>query len=213
MRIPNVENILKKSSSEISKATKSELRHMLNVLNSSANKRIKRIYQSNLNPEFVPALREVGEMMGVDLSTGEIPRFTLPKIKDDLHSLQSAFTSVKAFLGRKTSTLGGARSYIKNIYKLLGKNIAGDIDLEREFWNGYNRFMKYEANDRFYDSHQVVTWIREQVDSGRTTVDRDILYRALNRQKEREDIDDEEKFNLQFESISITADDLDGFDV
>lgn len=192
-----IKEILSKSFTDIEKTSLKDLRKMTKILDDAAQKRVKRLYKAKFIPAQIPALNAVAKSMGVDLEAGKIPEFKLPQKSAKINEVRKAFNRVRNFLNYKTSTVKGAKKFREKTYKLAGSDISGQVDLENEFWDGYNRFVELygvETIRRVYGSDQVIDWLRYYVDSGVVPADKDIIFNVLEKRLETENVSQKEKF-------------------
>lgn len=124
----SVKQILNLSSKQISKMSDIELRKIVTIANSAANKRIKRAEKAGLTSGVIERAKEGGpfSVKGV-VNRGQ---------------LESAFTRVRLFLSSETSTTRGIkasqRKTFQNLAKIVNKelpeaeqiNVKDDIDLQ-----------------------------------------------------------------------------------
>lgn len=128
-----VKNYLSISSRSISKMSDKELRHAVTVMNSAANKRIKRVYSAGLSSGKIDRQLERGKFSVKGITTRA--------------GLENAFVDVKQFLEAQTTSVSGIRRQqnktFKNLAKIVNKelppgekintssiNNADDVDLQ-----------------------------------------------------------------------------------
>ena len=108
-----VKSYLNMSSKSISKMSDKELRHAVTVLNSAANKRIKRVYSAGLSSGKIDRQLESGKFSVAGISTRA--------------GLENAFIDVKQFLESQTTSVSGIRRQQKNTFKRLAKIVNKEL--------------------------------------------------------------------------------------
>ena len=108
----NVGQILNMSSKKISKMSDEQLRKIIVIANSAANKRIKRAQKQGATSGVIEKALEYGE-------------FSVKGVENRAQ-LESAFTRVRGFLAAETSTVKG----IKRSQKKMFKNLANIVNKE-----------------------------------------------------------------------------------
>lgn len=124
----SVKQILNMSSKQISKMSDAELRKIVTIANSAANKRIKRAEKAGLTSGVIERAKERGP-------------FSVKGVTNR-GQLESAFTRVRLFLSSETSTTRGIKASQKKTFQNLAKivnkelpeseqiNINDDVDLQ-----------------------------------------------------------------------------------
>lgn len=111
-----VKNYLNMSSKSVSKMSDKELRHAVTVMNSAANKRIKRVYSAGLSSGKIDRQLESGKFSVAGISTRA--------------GLENAFVDVKQFLESQTTSVSGIRKQQKktftNLAKIVNKELPKD---------------------------------------------------------------------------------------
>lgn len=108
-----VKNYLNMSSKSVSKMTDKELRHAVTVMNSAANKRIKRVYQAGLSSGKIDRQLERGKFSVKGNTTRA--------------GLENAFVDVKQFLEAQTTSVSGIRKQQKKTFKNLAKIVNKEL--------------------------------------------------------------------------------------
>lgn len=108
-----VKNYLNMSSKSVSKMTDKELRHAVTVMNSAANKRIKRVYSAGLSSGKIDRQLERGKFSVAGISTRA--------------GLENAFVDVKQFLESQTTSVSGIRKQQKKTFKNLAKIVNKEL--------------------------------------------------------------------------------------
>ena len=119
-RHSKVKKYLNMSSKQISKMSDKELRQAVTILNSAANKRIKRVYQASLSSGKIDKQLENG-------------KFSVAGVEGRA-ALENAFLDVGGFLKSKTTTVKGIKSAqqktFKNLAKVINKELPADEKIE-----------------------------------------------------------------------------------
>lgn len=108
-----VKNYLNMSSKSVSKMSDKELRHAVTVMNSAANKRIKRVYSAGLSSGKIDRQLESGKFSVAGISTRA--------------GLENAFIDVKQFLESQTTSVSGIRKQQKKTFKNLAKIVNKEL--------------------------------------------------------------------------------------
>ena len=108
-----VKNYLNMSSKSISKMSDKELRHAVTVMNSAANKRIKRVYAAGLSSGKIDRQLERGKFSVKGITTRA--------------GLENAFIDVKQFLEAQTTSVSGIRRQQNNTFKKLAKTVNKEL--------------------------------------------------------------------------------------
>lgn len=127
----NVKQILNLSSKQISKMSDKELRKIVTIANSAANKRIVRAEKAGLSSGVIEGAKEFGP-------------FSVKGVQNRFQ-LEARFTRARMFLSAKTSTVAGIKSSQRKMYKNLvaelnkelpkGEKITVDLPGDRELQN------------------------------------------------------------------------------
>lgn len=120
MKMSKVKMYLGMSSKQISKMSDKELRQAVTILNSAANKRIKRVYQAGLSSGKIDKQLETG-------------KFSVAGVEGRA-ALENAFVDVSGFMKSKTTTVKGIKSAqqktFKNLAKVVNKELPADEKIE-----------------------------------------------------------------------------------
>ena len=117
-----VKNYLNMSSKSVSKMTDKELRHAVTVMNSAANKRIKRVYKADLSSVKIDKQLEAG-------------KFSVAGIKSRA-ALENAFVDVSNFLQSKTTSVRGIRSAQNKTFKNLAEIVNKELPKREQVKTG-----------------------------------------------------------------------------
>lgn len=108
-----VKNYLNMSSKSVSKMSDKELRHAVTVMNSAANKRIKRVYSAGLSSGKIDRQLERGKFSVKGITTRA--------------GLENAFIDVKQFLEAQTTSVSGIRRQQNKTFKNLAKIVNKEL--------------------------------------------------------------------------------------
>lgn len=108
-----VKNYLNMQSKSISKMSDKELRHAVTVMNSAANKRIKRVYSAGLSSGKIDRQLERGKFSVKGITTRA--------------GLENAFVDVKQFLEAQTTSVSGIRKQQNKTFKNLAKIVNKEL--------------------------------------------------------------------------------------
>lgn len=110
----NIKQILNLSSRDISNLSDQDLRKIVTIADSAANKRIKRAYKEGVSSEVIERALENGKfsVQGIETRQG----------------LENALVGVTQFLKAKTSTTRGIRSEQNKMFKNLAKEVNKDLE-------------------------------------------------------------------------------------
>lgn len=108
-----VKNYLNMSSKSISKMSDKELRHAVTVMNSAANKRIKRVYSAGLSSGKIDRQLERGKFSVKGITTRA--------------GLENAFVDAKQFLEAQTTSVSGIRRQQNKTFKNLAKIVNKEL--------------------------------------------------------------------------------------
>lgn len=123
-----VKNYLNMSSKSVSKMSDKELRHAVTVLNSAANKRIKRVYTAGLSSDKIDKQLESG-------------KFSVAGIKSRA-ALENAFVDVSNFLQSKTTSVRGIRNAQNKTFKNLAEIVNKELPKREQVKTGRLSDMK-----------------------------------------------------------------------
>lgn len=108
-----VKNYLNMSSKSVSKMSDKELRHAVTVMDSAANKRIKRVYSAGLSSGKIDRQLERGKFSVKGITTRA--------------GLENAFVDVKQFLEAQTTSVSGIRRQQSKTFKNLAKIVNKEL--------------------------------------------------------------------------------------
>lgn len=114
----SVKQILNMSSKQISKLSDAELRKMVVIANSAANKRIKRAEKAGLTSGVIDRAKENG-------------KFSVKGVQNRVQ-LENAFTNVKNFLSAQTSSVAGIKKQQRKMFKNLAKIVNKELPPEEQ---------------------------------------------------------------------------------
>lgn len=114
----SVKQILNMNSRQISKLSDVELRKLIVIANSAANKRIKRAEKAGLTSGVIERAKENG-------------KFSVKGVQNRVQ-LENAFTDVRNFLSAKTSKTRGIKSQQRKMFKNLAKEINKELPPEEK---------------------------------------------------------------------------------
>lgn len=172
IKIPEIDDIMRMRLPELRKWTESA--------RDAANKRIARLESVGLQKKSL-AYEGLRDRYGVQRTEHGSLRFRSTGASD-INRARAEALSVRQFLGYKTSTIGGTRSYRENVRQVIGDEIFSDEDLEDNFWKAVDRFR--DTNKYLPPSNELITYARTAVErDGNTSVD-DIYQRLTEIAKE-----------------------------
>lgn len=122
MKMSKVKIYLGMSSKQISKMSDKELRQAVTILNSAANKRIKRVYQAGLSSGRIDKQLEKGKFSVAGM--------------EGRAALENAFLDVGGFLKSKTTTVRGIKSAQQKTFKNLAKVVNKELPEEEKIQTG-----------------------------------------------------------------------------
>lgn len=158
-----------------------DLRKWTESARDAANKRISRLEAAGLQKKSL-AYEGLRDRYGVQRTEHGSLRFRSTGASD-INRARAEALSVRQFLGYKTSTIGGTRSYRENVRKVIGDEIFSEEDLEYNFWKAVDRFR--DNNDYLPPSNELITYARTAVErDGNTRVDD--IYQRLTEIAEEE---------------------------
>ena len=173
IKIPEIDDIMRMRLPELRKWTESA--------RDAANKRIARLESAGLQKKSL-AYGGLRDRYGVQRTEHGSLRFRSTGASD-INRARAEALSVRQFLGYKTSTIGGTRSYRENVRQVIGDEIFSDEDLEYNFWKAVDRFR--DTNDYLPPSNELITYARTAVErDGNTRVDD--IYQRLTEIAEEE---------------------------
>ena len=103
---------------QISKLSDAELRKMVVIANSAANKRIKRAESAGLTSGVIDRAKENG-------------KFSVKGVENRVQ-LENAFTNVKNFLSAQTSSVAGIKKQQRKMFKNLAKIVNKELPPEEQ---------------------------------------------------------------------------------
>ena len=121
-RQSKVKKYLNMSSKQISKMSDKELRQAVTILNSAANKRIKRVYQAGLSSGKIDKQLESG-------------KFSVAGVEGRA-ALENALIDVSGFMKSKTTTVKGIRSAQQKTFKNLAKVVNKELPEDEKIQTG-----------------------------------------------------------------------------
>ena len=173
IKIPEIDEIMRMRLPELRKWTKSA--------RDAANKRIARLESAGLQKKSL-AYEGLRDRYGVQRTEQGSLRFRSTGASD-INRARAEALSVRQFLGYKTSTIGGTRSYRENVRQVIGDEIFSDEDLEGNFWAAVDRFR--DTNDYLPPSNELITYARTAVERD-GNVRTDDIYQRLTEIVEEE---------------------------
>lgn len=173
IKIPEIDDIMRMRLPELRKWTESA--------RDAANKRIARLESAGLQKKSL-AYEGLRDRYGVQRTEQGILRFRSTGASD-INRARAEALSVRQFLGFKTSTIGGTRSYRENVRKVIGDEIFSDEDLEYNFWKAVDRFR--DNNKDLPPSDKLITYARIAVERD-GNVRTDDIYQRLTEIVEEE---------------------------
>ena len=170
-RIPKTANILKLSPVDINSMTEKELRNAVQILASSANKRLKRLEKSSLGTSSL-AYQSAQKRAYTGIKGGKFG--TAGKNRNQL---LNEFKAVKNFLESKTGSVTGWNAYRQKVYKRIGGEFNSE-EQEKQFWRNYRKLEELhpEMKQQAYGSTET------QADLRRTMQEKDVneILRDIN---------------------------------
>ena len=124
----SIKDIMDMDIETFNKLSESDLRAITSRLVSAGNKRIRRLQKAEINS---PALTSLGTK--TRFST-KLPKNVSTSQK--VNKLRQEFSRARQFLAMKTSTISGAKSYVKEIKSNISKSVGRDVsavNLNRAF--------------------------------------------------------------------------------
>ncbi len=146
---------------DILKMDEKELRKAVNAGSSAANKRIRRIKETE-HTSGVLSLRAKKKLLPFDASAKELAFTSKGK---DLYGLRGELSDLSKFLGSKSSTLTGIKSIEKNIDQKLPGYVDMTVGEKENFWDVYNRVVEAEPYLALKDSNQLMKDVKKVFDS------------------------------------------------
>ena len=101
------------SSKEISRMSDDQLRQIITIANSAANKRLQRVYQSGLESGVVEKQLEKGKFSVKGITTRA--------------GLENAYIDVRNFLNKETTTVVGIRKSQKKMFRKLAQKVNKEM--------------------------------------------------------------------------------------
>lgn len=161
-------DILDMDYNEFNSMNERQLRKVVSQLNQVANKRIKRL-QNTDTYSYALASIESKTSNNKFQSTG----------KENVNELRSKFINVRNFLNMKTSTVTGAKQEHKKIVERIGGDLPDNI--MREFWRTYKKLEEMSPNfTKVYGSERMQQFIRNEIVSQGEYDQAQILENAMN---------------------------------
>lgn len=173
IKIPEIDDIMRMRLPDLRKWTESA--------RDAANKRISRLESAGLQKKSL-AYEGLRDRYGVQRTEYGSLRFRSTGASD-INRARAEALSVRQFLGYKTSTIGGTRSYRENVRKVIGDEIFSDEDLEYNFWKAVDRFR--DNNNDLPTSDKLITYARIAVERD-GNVRTDDIYQRLTEIVEEE---------------------------
>lgn len=172
IKIPEIDEIMRMRLPELRKWTESA--------RDAANKRIARLEAAGLQKKSL-AYEGLRNRYGVQRTEPGSLRFRSTGASD-INRARAEALSVRQFLGYKTSTVGGTRSYRENVRQVIGDEIFSDEDLEDNFWKAVDRFR--DNNKDLPPSDKLITYARIAVERDGNVRTDDIYQRLTEIAKE-----------------------------
>ena len=172
INIPEIDDIMRMRLPELRKWTGSA--------RDAANKRIARLESAGLQKKSL-AYEGLRDRYGVQRTEHGSLRFRSTGASD-INRARAEALSVRQFLGYKTSTIGGTRSYRENVRQVIGDEIFSDEDLEDNFWKAVDRFR--DNNKDLPPSDKLITYARTAVERDGNVRTDDIYQRLTEIAKE-----------------------------
>lgn len=173
IKIPTIDELMKMRLPELRKWTASA--------RDAANKRIARLESAGMQKKSL-AYEGLSDRYGVQRTEHGSLRFRSTGASD-INRARAEALSVRQFLGYKTSTIGGTRSYRDNVRQVIGDEIFSDEELEGNFWAAVDRFR--DNNDYLPPSNELITYARTAVERD-GNVRTDDIYQRLTEIAEEE---------------------------
>jgi len=131
-----IQSIMNMSPQDIERMDTQSLRKVTTQIKSAANKRLAKIEAMGKDAEDIPAYKQFRQAHSYanrfDSTVGKSPT-----------ELRSMLYELQTFMGYKTSTSRGWKSYQKAIYAGAGKTLSGTT--AKHFWEQYNKFKEAHA--------------------------------------------------------------------
>lgn len=105
--------ILAMSSKEVSKLSDKDLRSVVTIMNSAANKRLKRVYASGLESGAVERQLEKGKFSVKGITTRA--------------GLENAYIDVRNFLSKETTTVSGIHKSQRKMFRKLAQKVNKEM--------------------------------------------------------------------------------------
>lgn len=167
-RKQTTKQLLQIPSADIDKMTEKELRATVQMLASSANKRLKRLGATEIgrmSPAYQSAMRRsyTGAQGGKFGTKGKTR-----------NQLRNEYKALKAFMETKTGSVQNWNAYKKKVYERMGGDFGNDVDKEKEFWKTYRKIEELHTEIRTmqYGSKEIQADLRRVVNEQNT---RDIM--------------------------------------
>ena len=185
-----ISDILNMDWSDLNAFTNKELKQITSRLVSAANKRVRKLEQSELGTSSM-AYQSVAK------------RGRLFSVKGkNTNQVRNEFKLVSNFLKMKTSTVSGWKSYQKDVAKKM-KSASG-IDISKwsaenksKMWSVYRKFEEQHGGEfKKGDSDRIIQYLMETLDKTETMTEDELLdaldseYEDMYEDQEDDDIDD-----------------------
>lgn len=127
------EELLNLSPEQLNRMGIKELKRVVSQMSSTANKRLARL-ENTRGGTNSPAYQQATARPYTGRTGGKFG------VADkNLNQLRNEYKAVKNFLGKKTSSVTGFKSYRAKVYKDIGGEIE-DEETERKFWKLYRKY-------------------------------------------------------------------------
>lgn len=183
------------SPSQLMKKDKKELAKIVTIMDSAANKRLKRLREKGYGD--AQAISQHSKMFS---SEG---KFSVKGAS--IGQLRKQFVQVRAFLNSKTSNVRGAKKVEKELKKRL--KIKGELTKEKKskLWNAYNHFIEQYGGDpstkqKMYDSTQVQQSIIDMIDAGDSEEDISYNLDVYMRREYEQQTEEEQQIEFNYTS-------------
>lgn len=143
---------------DVPNMTRDELAHVVQVMNKTANRRLINL-RYNKWGKVAPAYNE--------LEASGVRQFTTRG--KTLNQLRHDYLAVRSFLTAKTSSIAGARAWLKRQEEIWGQKFESPDQLKR-LWESYNRAKEVNPIIGYwaqFDSTQIVQAMGEMVRQGK----------------------------------------------
>ena len=167
MKVPSYQQIRRISNRAMrgDAVAESKLRSELTRLGKQANKKLKALEREGLeaSPAYKLAIEDLKYVRRMRQGRSRV-RYPESNLSLDINEVTNALWSVANFLGRKTSTVKGFKSYLegrRKVFENMGIDIKGREELFDEFMSTdwFNEFVKFDSTAAF-------TTMDEMIDNG-----------------------------------------------